>query len=125
MTAQIKRLHSPDIDDLASYYPEDEECFGFLLQAIAGPRGLPGEESFDMIVCTPQWLIKQHRHEDVVVGRSHLIVFEYDFKRLSLFLERYAERCSGHTWREVAEKLSRLGNWEFQDYDAGDDYSRG
>lgn len=118
MTAQIKRLHSPDVTDLSSYCPEDPECFGFLLQAIAGPKGSPGEESFDMIVCTPQWLTKRHRREDVVVGRSYVIVFEYDFKRLSLFIDRYAERCSGHTWRDVAEKLGRIGIWEFEDYNA-------
>jgi len=117
--AEIKKLHSPDIQDLRSYWPDDPECFGFLLQAIIGPKGEPGEESFDMVVCTPHWLAKKYRPDEIIVGRSYLIVFEYDFKRLALFLDRFVERCSAYTWREVAEKLSRLGVWEFEDYNVG------
>jgi hypothetical protein len=47
MKAELKRIHNPDIDNLSEYYPNDPENFSFLLQAIVGPLGEDGEESFD------------------------------------------------------------------------------
>ena len=79
MNAELKRVHSPDIQNLESYMPENSETFGFLLQAMVGPEGEDGEESVDIEVCTPKWLEENYGQEDVVVGRHHLIVREYDY----------------------------------------------
>jgi hypothetical protein len=116
MRAQLRRLHSPDIENLASYTPNRSDGFGFLLQVMAGPQGREGEESFDVFVCTPEWLKENRGASDVVVGRHHLIVFRYDYDRLKRFLEGYCYQCSGETWQEVAQQLGRLGKWEFEDY---------
>jgi hypothetical protein len=37
---------------------------------------------------------------------------------LRSFLTRRVENLTGETWREVAEKVARLGLWEFEDYSA-------
>jgi hypothetical protein len=116
MLAALKRLHSPDVFDLESFYPADYECFGFLLQAMFGTEGDEGEDSFDMIVCTPKWLEQKLAERVIFSGRHHLIVKEYSFITIRSFLEKYARRCSGETWQEVAQKLSRVGRWEFEDY---------
>jgi hypothetical protein len=116
MRAELKRLHSPDIENLRDYLPKDQHNFGFLLQLIAGPLSEPGEESFDVFVCTPEWIELHHPPTEIVIGRHILIVFEYDFDRLFRFLQEYFSRCSGSTWQEIAVKLSRLGKWEFEDY---------
>jgi len=118
MRAELKRLHSPDVENLESYVPNQINNFGFLLQVMAGPKNAPGEESFDVVVCTPDWLKRQYKSSDVVVGRHYLIVFEYDYGRLRRFLQEYCEQCFGETWPEVANKLNRLGKWEFEDYQA-------
>jgi hypothetical protein len=31
-------------------------------------------------------------------------------------MRRLVERCSGATWQEIAVKVSRIGYWEFEDY---------
>jgi hypothetical protein len=112
----LKRLHSPDIPDLDSFTPEDPTCFAFLLQAMFGPEHAGGEESFDIVVCTPLWLAQEVDRKRVIEGRHHLIVSGYDLARIRGFLADYAKGCAGNTWQEVANKLSRLGKWEFEDY---------
>jgi hypothetical protein len=44
-----------------------------------------------------------------------LIVFKYDC-RVSEDLLRFLMRCSGNTWEEVGQKVSLLGQWEFEGY---------
>jgi hypothetical protein len=115
MRGELKRLHSPDIYDLKNYRPEEPDNFGFLLQAMIGPANQEGEESFDMVVCTPEWLKRNHTAE-IVLGRHHLIVFEYDYEGLAGYIAAYAKKCTGESWQEIAQLLCRLGKWEFEDY---------
>lgn len=112
----LNRLHSPDVFDLESFAPEDPACFSFLLQAMFGPDGGEGEESFDILVCTPAKLALEVESKGIVDGRHHLVVHRFDLEQIRSFLIAYANICTGRTWQEVAIKLSRLGKWEFADY---------
>jgi len=40
----------------------------------------------------------------------------FDFGRVRQFVEGYVRGCEGEDWAEVANKLARLGQWEFEDY---------
>jgi hypothetical protein len=114
--AEVKRLHSPDVHDLSTFAPEDPDNFGILVQVMAGPAGEQGEESFDVVVCTPSWLSDQLGPADIRMGRHYLLVKQYDYVRLRRFVERFAAQCSGATWQEAALDLGRLGKWEFEGY---------
>lgn len=116
MDAELKRVHSPDVDNLISYQPKEPECFAFLLQAMIGPKGEEWAESFDIDVCTPKWLEKTYSSDEVVIGRHHFIVNKYDYANIIRAIEKYLIHCSGSNWDEVGEKVSRLGRWEFEDY---------
>ena len=116
MKAEIKAIYSLDIDDLQRYIAPKEDNFSFHLRVIAGPQFEPGEESFDLTVCTPKWLLENHGKDDVIIGRHYLIVMEYSFDRIVKAIRDFCDRCVGNTWTEVAEKLGRLGYWEFEDY---------
>lgn len=116
MRAKLKRLHSPDIDDLENYHPDIRDNFAFLLQLMVGPAELDGEESFDVEVCTPLWLEDNYGRQDVVVGRHYLIVREYSFPRIVHAIDVFLASCSGENWDEIAIKVARLGKWEFEDY---------
>ena len=116
MKAALQRLHSPDIPDLETYEPEKPDSFGFLLQVIVSPEGVEGEESFDVEVCTPGWLVERSSKDAILLGRHLLIVFEYDFNNIRNFLAKYVAQCRGESWAEIARQLSRLGRWEFEDY---------
>jgi hypothetical protein len=117
MRAELKALHSPDVQDLENWQPTDPERFGFLLQAMIGPFCGQGMESFDIQVCTPAWF-GQNMLSDVDLRTGEHIIFmsRYDYRALVGFIERYCHRCEGETWRDVAQRLGRLGRWEFEDY---------
>lgn len=83
---------------------------------MVGPMGGPGSESFDILVCTPKWLAQVCEKDGFVVGRHHLIVSNYNYSLLSSTIKELVEHHSGDTWREVAEKVGRIGYWEFEDY---------
>jgi hypothetical protein len=87
--------------------------FSVLVQLIVGPADGPGEESFDLLLCSPAWLEEQ---EGPVIGWHHLIVRDYNYDHFERFVVRYLERCSADDWTGVACKVGRLGRWEFEDY---------
>lgn len=111
MKPVLRHLHSPDVQDLQSFVPPP--TFSILVQLIVGPSDGPGEESFDVLLCSPQWLAER---EKPTVGCHHLIVPKYDYDVLLAFLDEYLEGCEGRNWDEVAAKVGRLGKWEFEGY---------
>jgi hypothetical protein len=116
MRAELKRLHSPDADPLHTYRPADSESFGIFVQAIVGPAGEEGEESFDFMLCTPHWLAS--RPSEIILGQHHLIVRRFDYGAIEKFVSDFCARCEGATWNDVAHNVTALGRWEFDDYRA-------
>lgn len=116
MNAELKRLHSPDIFNLESYHPEDPRKFVFLLQIMVGPEGVKGEESFDVEVCSPMWLEENVSLDSVEVGRKLINMKRYSYVTLLAAIRDFLSECSGENWSEIAQKVSRLGNWEFDGY---------
>ena len=91
-----------------------------LARLMVGPNDGPGEESFDVEVCTPEWLARRCAAEGFVDGRHTVVTTVDAFTEdgLRSFLARRVETLSGETWHEVAGKVARLGFWEFEDYTA-------
>ncbi len=116
MRAVVKSIHCADIPDLEGYYPDLPDNSGFYLELGIGPKDSKGEEIFGLTICTPQWLMNQYPKDDVILGRHHLIVFEYDYKRIIGKIEKFLLRCNSDTWHEVTLKVGELGRWEFEDY---------
>ena len=115
MRAELKCLHCPNIDDLENWSPGDEP-FGIFVQAMIGPSDGPGEESFNLTVCTPEWFAAHKMGNGIVMGSRTLFVSRYDYRMIKAYLERAAQRAEGNSWREIAEGLSWLGEWEFENY---------
>lgn len=111
--AELRKLHSPDVFDLKEFQPDGP--FGLLIQAMVGPLGSDGEESFDVLVCTPEWFLA-NMGEDIVSGRHYLFMKRYDYGVLKQFIQDYCASCRDSSWEKVAQKLSRIGKWEFEDY---------
>ena len=110
--ARVRHIISPDVADLVTFRPE-ADAFAVLLMLLVGPHDGPGEESFDVLVCSPAWLAAQG---EPVIGRHKLVVNDFDFRAIEAFLRRHVESCFGETWSEVGTKVGRIGHWEFEDY---------
>lgn len=114
--AELRALYATDMDVLGTYKPDNIEDFCVVVRAMVGPKGSKGEESFDINVCTPKWLAKKCQVEGFAVGRHYLIVGFYDLATIKTIILKLVEGCDGNSWEEVADKVSRIGYWEFEDY---------
>ena len=76
----------------------------------------PGEESFDVTVCTPEWLSRT-ADGGFYDARHHVVVNleSVDTNALHAWLARRVESVQADTWTEIGERLGRLGFWEFED----------
>jgi hypothetical protein len=115
--AELRSIHSPDVDDLERFAPSDPDCFGVLLQLFVGPSGEPGEESFDVVICSAGWLASRTRVHGPISGLHHLVVAAWDWEAIRGHCERQVSSVDESTWRDLALKLNQFARWEFADYD--------
>lgn len=117
MKAEIKSIFSLDIEsDLKNYQPDRSDNFAFNLRMIISPKGMVGEESFDLMVCTPDWLKDNINKTEILFGRHYLIVFQYDYDAIYKKLTEYVNNIEASNWDEIGTLIGRIGYWEFEDY---------
>lgn len=116
MIAKLKYLSSPDTEDLKNFRPIDPENFSILIQIHVGSPIEDGNETFDIEICTPKWLLSNYKKTEIILGRHMVLVFEYNFQRLEDRIKKIISSSSGNTWSEIAEKLSKWAHWEFEGY---------
>jgi hypothetical protein len=102
--------------DLRHYLPEEPADVGILVQALVGPKGAPGEESFDVVVCTPRWLSRYVREHGPLAGRHYLVVDRWDQDMVLGWLTEAIEAEEAPNWPALGARLGRIGKWEFEDY---------
>jgi hypothetical protein len=116
MRAELKHL---DLEPDPATLSGDPAEFSLLARMIVRPPDSPGEESFDVTVCTPEWLAEACRKTGGIYDpRHHLVVNfdEFDKRALHEWLAARVRAAEAETWDELAERLGRLGYWEFEDY---------
>jgi len=118
MVPELRRLHSPDLRDMEAERPEAPRNFCILVQAMIGPKDLPGEESFDFTVCSPAWLEESLADTTVLIGRHYLLMREYNYVRIYEVVQRICQGIRGEDWPDVAEQLAKYARWEFDAYQA-------
>jgi hypothetical protein len=88
-----------------------------LLEMYVGPQSEPGEERFQLTVCTPPALADQLRHHPFLIGRHWLFVRELHPTEVTNWLSDRIAVLEAPTWDELAAKIGRIGEWEFEDYE--------
>lgn len=114
MRAELRSLFSSDVDDLRSY--SSAESFRVTVRAMIGPKGEPGEESFDFDVCSPAWLADELGRRPLIAGRCRLFMAQFSYEAVEGYVLQQIAGATGDDWGEVAAKLSRWAYWEFEDY---------
>ncbi|ANS45004.1 immunity 8 family protein [Serratia inhibens] len=106
-------VDSPDFS-LENYKPEEKDCFILLVNLKIGPENEEGTNYFYLNVCTPEWLCKHHWLPELM--RHTLLVRKYDLDEIIKTITDYIAQCEGNDWMEIAQKLSRVFAWEYEDY---------
>ena len=91
----------------------DPAEFSFLARLIIGPSDSPGEESFDVTVCTPEWLATASRRAGGIYdARHHVVVNLDDFNQpaLQAWLASRVHEAEAATWPELGQRLGRLAS---------------
>jgi len=116
MRAQLKHL---DLDPDPATLPAEPATFSERARMIVGPPDSPGEESFDVTVCAPEWLADACRKSGGMYDPCHHLVVDFDDfdeRALHQWLVTRVQAIEADTWPEIGERLGRLGYWEFEDY---------
>ncbi|MFI7705720.1 Imm8 family immunity protein [Nonomuraea sp. NPDC049480] len=64
----------------------------------------------------PSALTEQLRHRPFLIGRHWLFVAELHPDKVTEWLSDRIAVLEAPTWGELAEKIGRIGEWEFEDY---------
>ncbi len=113
MRAEVKYFEWTDLErDGLDPTEVDTTLFVFA----AGPSGEPGEEAFHATVCTPRGLEALVDRDGVVFGRHFVFVSSINTETVEAAIHDRLRRIDGDTWSQLAEKIGRLGFWEFEDY---------
>ena len=106
--AELKAVWTVDYDPLESVKINDE---AFMVDARleVGVAGREGADTFDLRVCSPQWLATQ---ELPLFGCDLLIVEEFSPERIRHHIAKILSGISGETAVEIMDKVSRFAIWE-------------
>ncbi|MFE7798466.1 Imm8 family immunity protein [Nocardia sp. NPDC057440] len=112
MKAELKGIYSPDADltDSSTELSADT----LLVQLMIGPENAPGEESFDVIVCTPEG--HAQAGDSPEPDEYTLVLDRMDIALVRRYVNDFLRDLERPTWEELATEISRIGKWEFQDY---------
>lgn len=115
MKAIIKSFYSSDLD-VESYRPRDPLDEGQWIRLLIGPEDGPGEESFDVLVCTTRWLARDIHRDHVQMLRHTLVMEVFDLELAMRRLRREVGLATGATWQQLLLSLVQIGRWEFDNY---------
>ena len=96
------------------YVPEIQNCFCLWMTFIVGGVDSEGGDYFRLKVCTSEWL--RRNVSDPLWGRHVLVVDEYRPQDIIDFVSKYISSLDERDWLELANKISRVMEWEFEDY---------
>lgn len=117
MRAALRETYSLDVGvEIETYVPADPANAGVRVRLMVGPADGPGEESFDVFVCTPAWLQETVREHGPQIGRHLLVVETLDLEAAVAYLRQHVESLEAPDWHGLARQLARVGHWEFDDY---------
>src|SRR5690348_6440103 len=87
MIAELRHVSSSEVADLRRWTPQSAD-FSLDIRLLVGPAGSEGEESFDITVCSPEWIASYARRGGIMDGRHHLIVDSYNWPLIHSYITK-------------------------------------
>lgn len=113
----LKDIHSPNIYDFDHITEIDQSrSFCVPIQAFFGLDGDVATDSFSFLFCNGDYLKRKVEENGFIVGRLMIVVDQLSREIIEKALISIAEQIEGTDWTDVANKLNRYGQWEFEDY---------
>ncbi|MDF2711519.1 MAG: hypothetical protein K0R62_7171 [Nonomuraea muscovyensis] len=115
MRARLDGFRWVDLDRGRSDWDSAHACE--LLEMEIGPQGGSGSDIFHVTVCTPSALAERLQRHPFLIGRHWLFVPELHPDTVTAWLADRIAVLEAPTWEELAERIGRIGAWEFEDDD--------
>ncbi|MHB2020411.1 MAG: Imm8 family immunity protein [Candidatus Xenobia bacterium] len=115
MKAELKSLGSIQLD--RGELPSDPEDCAIRMTAAVGELGDEAADNFDFTVVTPRSLARElSEGPHYLLGRHLVIVERFDWDLVEAAIRSVVEREEAPTWEELAARIGRHGEWEYEDY---------
>jgi hypothetical protein len=103
-------------DDLEDFQPKAPDNFSVEARVVIGPSDGPGEESFDVSICTVAALEEEMQLRGFAFIRRRLLIGSWKPDLVREAIHRRISTITGDSWQEIANKLSEFSAWEFENY---------
>jgi hypothetical protein len=114
MRAAVRHFRWTELEDTERILDPDDALEN--LEVYVGPADGPGEERYQIQVCTPAALQRFLDQQPWLIGRHWLFVRRLVPDEMTSWLCGRIESLHGDTYDDVAQKIARIGLWEFEDY---------
>ncbi|MEU1523690.1 Imm8 family immunity protein [Nocardia rhamnosiphila] len=114
MRAELKGMHSPDVDlaDPDAVWAADE----VLVQLMIGPVKGVGEEAFDLVVRAWGSSAEGARGRGFRPADHALELARIDTAEIRRYVQDFLRDLERPTWDALARAIDRIARWEFAHY---------
>lgn len=102
--------------DFEGYQPENLLSFSVTLEVFiridSEKENEKGSARFDINLCTLDFMLKELKEHDCLIGHGFLIVSEYSPLKIKSRIDSYVKMCMGNNIEDVVRRVGLLGEWE-------------
>lgn len=104
------------LNTIENSWGDNDSDFWIQVQAEIGPQYGNGSELFTFSAVSPTRLVRLVEENSIVLGRSMLIMLDFNINIVRNAIEKILDGIEGETWEEVANVISKYARWEFEGY---------
>ena len=116
MRAELKDVFSVEVESLEGFTPDDPTRFMVWVTLSIGVEGTDAADNFRTLICSVRSLGAMVAESGIIVGQPLIVADAWDFPLIRQRVEDYCAACEGEEWEDILPMLTRLGLWEFENY---------
>jgi hypothetical protein len=116
MKPKLKGFYSIDIPEGPPTLPPDVEDCWIVVQAEIGPELSEACDVFTFYVCTIKFLQRILSKQSYQYGKSVILMEKFSWEIIENSIKEICGGTQGDSWEEIAARLSKYWDWEFEDY---------